>query len=60
VQLAVYRLAWHHVTGTPLHRIRAAFHYVAHEKTVRPADLLDHDGIVALLRSVPAAAPVAD
>ena len=55
VQLAVYRLAWHHVTGTPLHRIRAAFHYVAHEQTVRPADLLDHDGIVALLRSVPAA-----
>jgi DNA helicase-2/ATP-dependent DNA helicase PcrA len=55
VQLAVYRLAWHHVTGTPLHRIRAAFHYVAHEQTVRPADLLDHEGIVALLRSVPAA-----
>ena len=59
VQLAVYRLAWHHVTGTPLDRIRAAFHYVAHEQTVRPADLLDHDGVVALLRSVPAA-PVAD
>jgi len=55
VQLAVYRLAWHHVTGTPLHRIRAAFHYVAHQQTVRPVDLLDHDGIVALLRTVPAA-----
>jgi DNA helicase-2/ATP-dependent DNA helicase PcrA len=54
VQLAVYRLAWHHVTGTPLHRIRAAFHYVAHEQTVRPADLLDHHGIVALLHTVPA------
>jgi DNA helicase-2/ATP-dependent DNA helicase PcrA len=58
VQLAVYRLAWHHVTGTPLDRIRAAFHYVAHGQTVRPADLLEHDGIVALLRSVPAAPPL--
>ena len=28
VQLAVYRLAWHHVTGTPLDQVRAAFHYV--------------------------------
>ncbi|HEX7186767.1 MAG TPA: ATP-dependent DNA helicase [Actinomycetes bacterium] len=55
VQLAVYRLAWHHVTGTPLDLVRAAFHYVGHNRTVRPADLLDHDGIVALLRSVPAA-----
>jgi DNA helicase-2/ATP-dependent DNA helicase PcrA len=55
VQLAVYRLAWHHVTGTPLEQVRAAFHYVAVNRTVRPADLLDHDALVALLRSVPAA-----
>jgi DNA helicase-2/ATP-dependent DNA helicase PcrA len=53
VQLAVYRLAWHHLSGVPLHRIRAAFHYVAANRTVRPVDLLDHDGIVALVRSVP-------
>ena len=53
VQLAVYRLAWHHVTGTPLEQVRAAFHYVAANRTVRPADLLDHDGLVALLNTVP-------
>jgi DNA helicase-2/ATP-dependent DNA helicase PcrA len=53
VQLAVYRLAWHHLSGTPLDRTRAAFHYVAHNRTVRPADLLDADGITELLRSVP-------
>jgi DNA helicase-2/ATP-dependent DNA helicase PcrA len=53
VQLAVYRLAWHHVTGTPLEQVRAAFHYVAANRTVRPADLLDHEALTALLRSVP-------
>ncbi len=55
VQLAVYRLAWHHLTGEPLDNIRAAFHHVAANLTVRPADLLDEAGLVALIRSVPAA-----
>ena len=55
VQLAVYRLAWHHLSGTPLEQIRAAFHYVGVNRTVRPADLLDHDGIAALVRTVPTA-----
>ena len=55
VQLAVYRLAWHHLGGVPLERLRAAFHYVGHNRTVRPADLLDHDGVVALVRSVDSA-----
>ena len=53
VQLAVYRLAWHHLSGTPLQRIRAAFHYVAAGLTVRPADLLDEAGLCALVGSVP-------
>ncbi len=53
VQLAVYRLAWHHLTGTPLDRVRAAFHHVAAEVTVRPADLVDEDELTALIRSVP-------
>jgi DNA helicase-2/ATP-dependent DNA helicase PcrA len=57
VQLAVYRLAWHHLSGVPLERIRAAFHYVAVNRTVRPADLLDHEGIVSLLQSVPMHSP---
>ena len=58
VQLAVYRLAWHHLSGVPLHRIRAAFHYVGHNRTVRPADLLDHaDGLPrpAVARASPVA-----
>ena len=53
VQLAVYRLAWHHLTGTPLADIRAAFHHVAAGVTVRPADLLDEAALVELVRSVP-------
>jgi DNA helicase-2/ATP-dependent DNA helicase PcrA len=55
VQLAVYRLAWHHLSGVPLDRIRAAFHYVGANRTVRPAELLGHDELVALVRSVPSA-----
>jgi DNA helicase II / ATP-dependent DNA helicase PcrA len=53
VQLAVYRLAWHHLTGTPLDRIRAAFHHVAAGVTVRPADLLDEEQLAALIGAVP-------
>jgi DNA helicase-2/ATP-dependent DNA helicase PcrA len=56
VQLAVYRLAWHHLSGVPLERIRAAFHYVSHNRTERRADLLGHDELVALIRAVPEAA----
>jgi DNA helicase-2/ATP-dependent DNA helicase PcrA len=52
VQLAVYRLAWHHLSGTPLDRIRAGFHYVAAGRTVHPADLLDETGLLALVRTV--------
>ncbi len=55
VQLAVYRLAWHHLSGEPLGNIRAAFHHVASDVTVRPADVLDEAGLVELIRSVPVA-----
>ncbi len=53
VQLAAYRLAWQHLSGLPLERIGAAFHYVAEGVTVRPADLLDEAGLRALVRGVP-------
>ncbi|SDC98454.1 ATP-dependent helicase [Actinokineospora iranica] len=53
VQLAAYRLAWAGLSGVPLDKVRAAFHYVRHDTTLRPADLLDADGLRALLRSVP-------
>ncbi|MQA14900.1 MAG: AAA family ATPase [Pseudonocardiaceae bacterium] len=55
IQLAAYRLAWSALSGTPLEQVRAAFHYVRHDVTLRPADLLDAEGLRDLLRSVPAA-----
>jgi DNA helicase-2/ATP-dependent DNA helicase PcrA len=56
VQLAAYRLAWAALSGTDISRVRAAFHYVRDDVTLRPADLLDAEGLRALLRSVPVAA----
>ncbi|MEV0681065.1 UvrD-helicase domain-containing protein [Actinosynnema sp. NPDC050436] len=53
VQLAAYRLAWAALSGTPVDRVRAAFHYVRHDHTLRPTDLLDADGLRTLIRSVP-------
>jgi DNA helicase-2/ATP-dependent DNA helicase PcrA len=53
VQLAAYRLAWAALAGVPVDRVRAAFHYVAEQETVRPVDLLDADGLAALVSSVP-------
>ncbi|MEU7995590.1 ATP-dependent DNA helicase [Micromonospora sp. NPDC049060] len=53
VQLAVYRLAWAELAGVPVERVGAAFHYVRDGVTVRPTDLLDADGLTALIASVP-------
>ena len=55
VQLGAYRLAWSALSGAPLEKVRAAFHYVRHDRTVRPADLFDADGLRELITSVPAA-----
>ena len=55
VQLAAYRLAWAELAGVPVERVRAAFHYVRDGETVRPADLLDADGLAALITGVPLA-----
>ena len=52
VQLAAYRLAWARLRGLPdeqVHRVRAAFHYVRSGETVAPSDLLDADGLRALV-----------
>ncbi|SNS81959.1 DNA helicase-2 / ATP-dependent DNA helicase PcrA [Actinomadura meyerae] len=54
VQLAAYRLAWATLAGVDVSEVSAAFHYVAANVTVRPADLLDADGLAALLDGVPA------
>jgi DNA helicase II / ATP-dependent DNA helicase PcrA len=55
VQLAAYRLAWSALAGVPLEKVRAAFYYVRHDRTVRPADLLDADGLTDLIARVPVA-----
>ena len=52
VQLAAYRLAWARLNAIPddqLHTVSAAFHYVAANRTVTPSDLLDADGLRALI-----------
>ncbi|HEX7662606.1 MAG TPA: UvrD-helicase domain-containing protein [Pseudonocardiaceae bacterium] len=54
VQLAAYRLAWAALAGCELSSVRAAFHYVAHDHTLRPVDLLDADGLRALVTAIPA------
>ena len=54
VQLAAYRLAWAALAGVAVSEVRAAFYYVAHDQTVRPADLLDEPGLAALIEQVPA------
>jgi DNA helicase-2/ATP-dependent DNA helicase PcrA len=53
VQLAAYRLAWAALQEVPLETVSAAFHYVSAGVTIRPADLLDADGLAALLDQVP-------
>jgi len=55
VQLAAYRLAWSALADVPLEKVRAAFYYVRHDRTVRPADLLDEAGLTALIDRVPVA-----
>jgi DNA helicase II / ATP-dependent DNA helicase PcrA len=57
VQLAAYRLAWAALSGAPVAEVRAAFYYVAHDQTVRPADLLDEAGLAALINQIPAESP---
>jgi DNA helicase-2/ATP-dependent DNA helicase PcrA len=55
VQLAAYRLAWAALADVPLDKVRAAFYYVRQDRTVRPADLLDADGLRDLINRVPEA-----
>lgn len=53
VQLAAYRLAWAHLAGVPVEQVGAAFHFVRTNETIRPVDLLDADGLVALIEAIP-------
>jgi DNA helicase-2/ATP-dependent DNA helicase PcrA len=58
VQLAAYRIAWAALAAVPVTHVRAGFHYVREGATVRPADLLDADGLAALIEAVPPPGPV--
>jgi DNA helicase-2/ATP-dependent DNA helicase PcrA len=49
VQLAAYRLGWSRLAGVPVERVSAGFHHVAAGVTVRPVDLLDEAGLLALV-----------
>ena len=49
VQLAAYRLGWSRLTGVPVDRVSAGFHHVAAQETLRPVDLLDEAGLLALV-----------
>jgi len=49
LQLAVYRVAWAELTGTPLEEVRAVFHYVRTGETVEPPGLVQRDALEALL-----------
>ncbi|MFI5956546.1 ATP-dependent helicase [Cryptosporangium sp. NPDC051539] len=53
VQLAAYRLAWAALAGCGVDEVSAAFHYVRAVRTDRPADLLDSDGLIALISALP-------
>ena len=49
VQLAAYRLGWSRLTGVPVERVSAGFHHVSANRTLRPVDLLDEAGLLALV-----------
>jgi DNA helicase-2/ATP-dependent DNA helicase PcrA len=53
VQLAAYRLAWASLSGVPVDQVRAAFHYVRTNTTLRPVDLMDAPALRTLLRGIP-------
>ena len=52
IQLAAYRIAFSRLTGVPINLISAAFHYVAENQTLRPADLMDEAELIALVENV--------
>ena len=49
IQLAMYRLAYSKLYSIPLEKISAAFHYVASNETVRPADLFTEDQLISIV-----------
>ena len=54
VQLAAYRLAWAALAGVPVDRVGRPSSMSGTGCTVRPADLLDQDGLARLISALPA------
>jgi DNA helicase-2/ATP-dependent DNA helicase PcrA len=50
IQLALYRLAWSKLSGTPIEEVSAAFHYVPTGFTDRRSNLLSEAELTALLQ----------
>ncbi len=50
LQLAIYRVAWAELTGVPVERVAAAFHYVRTGETVEPEALGDRSDLERLVR----------
>jgi DNA helicase-2/ATP-dependent DNA helicase PcrA len=53
IQLAAYRVAWASLAGVPVDRVRAGFHYVREQVTVRPVDLLSAEALAELVERIP-------
>jgi len=53
IQLAAYRLAYARMNNLPLERVSAAFYYIGDNATVRPADLLDENALLNLVKQIP-------
>jgi DNA helicase-2/ATP-dependent DNA helicase PcrA len=53
IQLAAYRLAYARMNNLPLDQVSAAFYYIGDNTTIRPADLLDEDALINLVKQIP-------
>ncbi|WLP89874.1 UvrD-helicase domain-containing protein [Gordonia sp. NB41Y] len=49
IQLAAYRVAWAQLSGVPIEKVSAAFHYVRSGHTLAPENLPDKAALAALL-----------
>jgi len=53
VQLAMYRLAFAKLNKVDLADVSAAFHYVAQNETVRPADIMSEAQLIEIISQIP-------
>ncbi|CAB4680495.1 unannotated protein [freshwater metagenome] len=53
LQLAIYRLAFAKLNNLELSNISAAFHYVAQNETIRPADLMNEAELIEIISAIP-------